>query len=102
MALAFDLATSLTISPLAREDFWDTGHVSRTLNCTYLRPAPEGSELFVESEVVHLGKRLGMLRGIMKDKKSGKVCYVCEHGKAAVEPRAEPAEEEAEKEKAKL
>ena len=103
VALAFDMMTSLTIAPLAREDFWDTGHVSRTLNCTYLRPAPEGSELLVESEVIHLGRRLGMLRGRMRDKKTGKVCYVCEHGKAAVEHMVKPVEEEAEKEgKAKL
>ncbi|KAF2093583.1 Thioesterase/thiol ester dehydrase-isomerase [Rhizodiscina lignyota] len=86
VALAFDMLTSLTVAPLAREDFWDSGHVSRTLNCTYMRPALEGSELLVESEVVHLGKRLGMLRGVMRDKETGKVCYACEHGKAAVVP----------------
>lgn len=75
----------MTIAPLAREDFWDTGHVSRTLNCTYLRPAPIGSEVLIESEVVHLGRRMGLLRGSMKLKDNGKICYTCEHGKAAVE-----------------
>ena len=81
VALAFDMLTSLTLSPRAREDFWDTGHVSRTLNCTYLRPAPEGSELLVESEVVHLGRNQALLKGVMRRKDDGKVCYTCEHGK---------------------
>jgi len=87
VALIFDMCTSMAILPVAREGFWDTGHVSRTLNCTYLRPAPCGSRCTVESEVVHLGKRAGMLRGVIRNEK-GAICYTCEHGKAAVDFRA--------------
>ena len=29
VAMVFDLATSLTISPCVRDGFWDGGHVSR-------------------------------------------------------------------------
>lgn len=83
VALVFDICTSMTIAPAVREGFWDTGHVSRTLNCTYLRPAPEGSVVEVESEIVHLGRRMGLTKGVMKV--DGKVCYTCEHGKAALE-----------------
>ena len=83
VALIFDICTSTAISACSTEGFWDTGHVSRTLNCTYLRPAMEGQKVFVESEVVHLGRRLGMVTGRIVDE-SGKVCYTCEHGKAAV------------------
>ena len=75
----------MTVGVVAREGFWDTGHVSRTLNCTYLRPAPEGSELLVECEVVHLGKTMAELKGVMRRKEDGKVCYVCEHGKVKVD-----------------
>ncbi|KAF2741904.1 Thioesterase/thiol ester dehydrase-isomerase [Sporormia fimetaria CBS 119925] len=83
VALIFDICTSTAINACSRDGFWDTGHVSRTLNCTYLRPAPEGSKIFVESEVVHLGKRMGLIKGVIKTE-DGKTCYTCEHGKAAV------------------
>jgi acyl-coenzyme A thioesterase 13 len=83
VALIFDICTSTAISACSKEGFWDTGHVSRTLNCTYLRPAPLGAKVTVESQVVHLGRRLGMTTGVIKTE-DGKVCYTCEHGKAAV------------------
>jgi hypothetical protein len=41
------------------------------------------SECVVESEVMHLGARMGMVRGVIRRKSDGAVCYVCEHGKAA-------------------
>lgn len=85
VALIFDICTSTAINAVNREGFWDTGHVSRNLNCTYMRPAPEGAKVFVESWVVHLGKRMGLTAGVMKlDSLDGKVCYSCEHGKASV------------------
>ncbi|KAF2430266.1 Thioesterase/thiol ester dehydrase-isomerase [Tothia fuscella] len=85
VALIFDICTSVTIAGIAREGFWDTGHVSRTLNCTYLRPAPEGTVVLVESEIVHLGKSLAQLTGKIRKEDDGKVCYTCEHGKAKVD-----------------
>jgi acyl-coenzyme A thioesterase PaaI-like protein len=56
---------------------------SRTLNCTYLRPVPGGEKIFVECEVVHAGKRMCLLKGVIK-MEGGKVCVTCEHNKAAV------------------
>ncbi|KAF2671340.1 hypothetical protein BT63DRAFT_423551 [Microthyrium microscopicum] len=85
VALIFDLLTSLTVGVCAREGFWDSGHVSRNLNCTYIRPAPEGSEVLVESDVIHLGKTMCVLSGVMRMKDTGKICYVCEHGKVKVD-----------------
>jgi len=96
VALIFDICTSVTISICAREGFWDSGHVSRTLNCTYLRPAAEGMKVVVESEVVHLGRRMGVVTGVIRgatveeggheaDGSAGKVFYTCEHGKACLE-----------------
>jgi acyl-coenzyme A thioesterase 13 len=51
VALLFDMCTSMAVIVCSREGFWDSGHVSRTLNCTYLRPAPLGTELIIECEV---------------------------------------------------
>lgn len=85
VALIFDICTSTVIPPCARDGFWDTGHVSRTLNCTYLRPVMVGEKIWIESEAVHLGKRLATLKGVIKNK-DGKVCYTCDHQKAAAGP----------------
>lgn len=83
VALIFDICTSSAIAAASKEGFWDSGHVSRTLNCTYLRPVIEGQKVIVESEVVHLGKKMGLTRALIKTE-DGKVCYTCEHGKAAL------------------
>ena len=85
VALIFDICTSTAITAISRDGFWDTGHVSRNLNCTYLRPAAEGTKVYVISEVVHLGKRQGLTKGeIRLETEDGKIAYTCEHGKAAV------------------
>jgi acyl-coenzyme A thioesterase 13 len=81
------MCTSMAVAPVSRAGFWDQGHVSRTLNCTYMRPAVMGEECLVESEVVHLGKRMGVVRGVIKRKKDGVVLYTCEHGKATVDQK---------------
>ncbi|OSS46136.1 hypothetical protein B5807_08081 [Epicoccum nigrum] len=85
VALIFDICTSTAITAVSHDGFWDTGHVSRTLNCTYLRPAAEDTKVYVISEVVHLGKRQGLTKGeIRLESEDGKIAYTCEHGKAAL------------------
>jgi len=81
VAVIFDTCTSMTCAAVSKEDFWDAGHVSRHLNCQYIRPAPIGCVLVVESTIVHLGKSLGTIRGTMRRKDDGKVCYTCVHDK---------------------
>jgi uncharacterized protein (TIGR00369 family) len=81
VAMIFDTCTSMTAAAVSREDFWDAGHVSRHLNCQYIRPAPIGCVLEVESTIVHLGKNLGTVRGTMRRKDDGKTCYTCVHDK---------------------
>lgn len=78
------MCTSMTVAPVAAKGFWDKGNVSRTLNCTYLRPAFRGSKCTVESEIVHMGARAGMVRAVIRNEE-GKVCYTCEHGKVPVD-----------------
>jgi acyl-coenzyme A thioesterase 13 len=102
VALIFDICTSTAIMPCSSNGFWDTGNVSRTLNCTYLRPVTEGQRIWVDSWVVHLGKKMGVIKGEIRNEAGklanashncerielmhylGKVCYLCEHNKAVV------------------
>lgn len=80
----YDLCTSLTLMGIGKKDFWINGGVSRCLNVTYLRPAPEGTELEMETEVVTAGKSLAMLRGVIRRASDGAPISTCEHNKAAV------------------
>lgn len=66
VALIFDVCTSTAISAVKKPGFWEH-HVSRNLNVTFLRPVAEGQKIWVESEVVHLGKRMGMTRGLIRN-----------------------------------
>lgn len=61
IATIFDNVTSLTLTVISKEGFWDFGGVSRTLNVAYLGAATVGEEIELEAELVKAGKRLGML-----------------------------------------
>lgn len=84
VSVMFDVTTGSAVCALASENFWDAGHVSRAINCQYLRPAPLGMVLIVECEVVHLGGLLGLITATMKDKKTGNVVATCVHDKVQV------------------
>jgi acyl-coenzyme A thioesterase 13 len=85
----FDFCTTSALCPIAKPGFWAFAGVSRTLNVTYIRPAPVGERVLVVSEVVHAGKRLCSLKGVMKRESDGAVMAVCEHGKVSIDPPVE-------------
>jgi len=84
-ATIFDFCTSTALVPIAKPGFWTFVGVSRTLNVTYIRPMPVGEVVIVECEVVHAGKRLAALKGVMKRKSDGAIMAHCEHGKVNVD-----------------
>ncbi|KAJ9637385.1 hypothetical protein H2204_004809 [Knufia peltigerae] len=84
VAMILDMCTTMTAAPLAREDFWWFGGVSRTLNMTYLRPVRTGMELLIECEVMQQGARLATIRGQIRDKKTGQLLSLAEHNKASI------------------
>ncbi|TVY53227.1 Acyl-coenzyme A thioesterase 13 [Lachnellula cervina] len=85
-ATIFDICTTCALAPIAKEGFWAYAGVTRTLSVTYLRPIPEGETVLIEAEVVHAGKRLCALSGVMKRESDGAVLTTCEHGKASIDP----------------
>ncbi|KIW70793.1 hypothetical protein PV04_03033 [Phialophora macrospora] len=90
ISLIHDMCTTMAMAPLAREDFWHFGGVSRVLSVTYLRPTKTGTRVVVECEVLQVGKRFATIRGTMKDKATGDLLSVCEHNKASIIFRENP------------
>lgn len=81
-----DNLTTTALMPLARKGFWAFAGVSRTLNCTYLRPVPLGEEVEIVCDVIHAGVRNAALRGEIRRVCDGATLVVAEHGKASVDP----------------
>jgi acyl-coenzyme A thioesterase 13 len=99
----FECATTWALFPIAKPGFWKSLGLCRTINFTYLRPAVLGEVLLMECEVsgffdgglielsahsfqtVHVGKRIAMLRGVMRREKDGAALVTCEHNKFNVD-----------------
>ncbi|CAK1354133.1 unnamed protein product [Cercospora beticola] len=77
----FDVCTTWTLFPISDYGFWSTMGTTRSLHCVYVKPAFENDVVTVECQIVHAGKRLCLLTGIMKREKDGSVVATCEHNK---------------------
>lgn len=101
-SLIFDLLTSVALMGTAGGEadseaevgdegselgrLWGNAGVSRTLSVTYLRPAPEGTRCLVNCEILHVGRKMASIRGVLrKDGVEGEngVFCVCMHDKVS-------------------
>lgn len=62
------------------------GGVSRSLDIKFLRPAPEGTEIEIDCELVSMGKRLAMSKAEIRRVDTGDVCVLGLHDKANMDP----------------
>lgn len=76
-----DTLTTTALLTIAKPGYWDMLGVSRTLTVTFLRPLPLGTKVFVDCEVVAVGRSMANLKGTMRTG-DGKVCITCIHDKA--------------------
>lgn len=83
-SMMYDICSSLVLQSIGKRGGWINAGVSRTLTVNYLRPAPEGTEMEMECEVVAAGKTLSMLRAVLRRADNGAVISTCEHNKVAV------------------
>ena len=68
-ATIFDFLTSMPITLVAKEGFWEMPGVSRTLNVSYLEGVAAGEEVEIEAEAVKIGKRLGIYHTSVKKRR---------------------------------
>ncbi|KAM0816712.1 hypothetical protein AB5N19_02514 [Seiridium cardinale] len=89
----FDICTTLPLHLINKPGFWMYLGVSRTLNCTYLKPVPCGTTVDIQCEILSVGKRLCVIKGEMRavdeEGKLGALLTVCEHGKVSTDAQME-------------
>ncbi|CAI7615814.1 unnamed protein product [Penicillium glandicola] len=85
-ATLIDVLSTTILLGISKPGNFALGGVSRNLKLTYLRPVPTGTEVRLVCEVVHVGKRLALLRAEIQRAESRDVCVVGEHEKANTDP----------------
>lgn len=58
MALLADMTTTMAAAPIAQQEWWEFGGVSRTLSVTYLRPTHLGTIVTVKCILRSVSSRL--------------------------------------------
>lgn len=62
------------------------GSVSRSLALKYVRAAPMGSDVLIVNELVHVGRKLALVKCEIRRADTGDVCVIGEHDKAKIGP----------------
>ncbi|KAJ5334092.1 hypothetical protein MYU51_004511 [Penicillium brevicompactum] len=88
-ATLIDVLSTTILLGLSSPGKFALGGVSRNLRVTYLRPVPTDMEVRLVCEVVHVGKRLALLRAEIQRAEGGDVCVVGEHEKANTDPEVD-------------
>ncbi|KAF7595904.1 hypothetical protein BBP40_004397 [Aspergillus hancockii] len=88
-ATLIDILSTVILLGVSKPGNFSMGGVSRNLRVTYLRPAPKDTEVRLVCDVVHVGKRLALLRAEISRVDTGDVCVVGEHEKANTDPEAD-------------
>ncbi|KAJ5192264.1 hypothetical protein N7449_008406 [Penicillium cf. viridicatum] len=85
-ATLIDVLSTTILLGISEPGKFSYGGVSRNLKVTYLRPVPTGTEVRLVCEVIHVGKRLALLRAEIQRAENQDVCVVGEHEKANTDP----------------
>ncbi|EKV19098.1 Thioesterase family protein, putative [Penicillium digitatum PHI26] len=85
-ATLIDVLSTTILLGVSEPGKFSVGGVSRNLKVTYLRPVPTGTEVRLICEVIHVGKRLALLRAEIQRAESGDICVIGEHEKANTDP----------------
>ncbi|PKY01468.1 putative thioesterase family protein [Aspergillus campestris IBT 28561] len=88
-ATLVDVLSTVILMGVSSPGQFSLGGVSRNLKITYLRPVPRGTEVRLTCELVHVGRRLALLRAEIRRVDNGNLCVVGEHEKANTDPEVD-------------
>ncbi|PLB33449.1 PaaI family thioesterase [Aspergillus candidus] len=88
-ATLVDVLSTVILLGVSSPGHFSLGGVSRNLKITYLRPVPRGTEVRLTCELVHVGRRLALLRVEISRVDNGNLCVVGEHEKANTDPEVD-------------
>lgn len=86
--LVDNLSTAILMG-VSRPGVFQYGGVSRNLNVTYLRPVPLDTEIRLICEVVHVGRRLALLKAEIRRVDNDELCVIADHQKANTDPESD-------------
>ncbi|OXV11699.1 hypothetical protein Egran_00543 [Elaphomyces granulatus] len=86
-ATLIDTLSTCILEGVSKPGIFSLGGVTRNLKLTYLRPVPLSSEARLICEVVHVGRRLALLKAEIRKVDNGDLCVVGEHEKANTDPQ---------------
>ena len=81
-ATLVDTLSTCILQGVSRPGLFSLGGVTRNLKLTYLRPIPLSTDARLICEVVHVGRRLALVRAEIRRLDNGDICVVGEHEKA--------------------
>ncbi|KAH8424607.1 PaaI family thioesterase [Aspergillus melleus] len=87
-ATLIDVLSTCILLGVSSPGHFGLGGVSRHLKVTYLRPVPQGTEARLVCEIVHVGRRLALMKAEISRADTGALCIVGEHEKANTDPEA--------------
>lgn len=111
LGIIFDIVGAWPMFLVARPDFWAYAGVTRSLRYVLLNPVQEGETLVAEGEVshkktlacvcflgtdwglqtVHVGKRLALVKAVLKRERDGAIVATCEHERyLTIPPQMKP------------
>lgn len=81
-----DVLTTTILLGMGEPGKFSIGGVTRSLDLKFLRAVPVYVEVAIVCEVVHIGRRLALLKAEIRRTDTGDVCIVGEHDKANTDP----------------
>ena len=85
-ATLIDSLSSTLLVGLGQPGRFSLGGITRALDLKFLRAVPVGVEIAIVCEIVHVGRRLALLKAEIRRRDTGDVCVVGEHDKANTDP----------------
>lgn len=84
LATLFDVCNTISLGMVGRRDWGESLGIGQTQNITVFHAAKLRQKVIFDVEISHIGSTSCTMRAVMRDKVSGQMLAVCEHGRLNV------------------